>query len=167
MVAYSTRLFQLSMLNSSKESGSCLKVLRKDLYSALCSCICCRSAIPVQALLSIYQILLKGCRNVSDIRSGLSFRIYLRVYKVNGIAFYLLFEKLGFQRKDLKTVYFKTDTEYENYQDRDKNWKKRLKIYRYTHYMKIEFTSYNKKLGQVLATLANVKLGEIQTLDYP
>ena len=78
-----------------------------------------------------------------------------------------LFEKLGFQRKDLKTVYFKADTEYENYQDRDKNWKKRLKSYRYAQDMKIEFTSDNKKLGQVLATLANVKLGEIQTIDYP
>ena len=27
-----------------------------------------------------------------------------------------LFEKLGFQRKDLKTVYFNVDTEYESYQ---------------------------------------------------
>ena len=26
-----------------------------------------------------------------------------------------LFEKLGFQRKDLKTVYFNVDTEYESY----------------------------------------------------
>lgn len=36
-----------------------------------------------------------------------------------------LFEKLGFQRKDLKTVYFNVDTEYESYQDRDKSWKRR------------------------------------------
>ena len=35
-----------------------------------------------------------------------------------------LFEKLGFQRKDLKTVYFNVDTEYESYQDRDKSWKR-------------------------------------------
>ena len=32
-----------------------------------------------------------------------------------------LFENLGFQRKDLKTVYFNVDTEYESYQDRDKS----------------------------------------------
>ena len=38
-----------------------------------------------------------------------------------------LFEKLGFQRKELKTVYFNVDTEYESYQDRYKSWKRRFK----------------------------------------
>lgn len=46
-----------------------------------------------------------------------------------------LFEKLGFQRKDLKTVYFNVDTEYESYQDRDKSWKRRFKGYKYNHHM--------------------------------
>ena len=40
------------------------------------------------------------------------------------------------QRKDLKTVYFNVDTGCENYQDRDKNWKKRRKGYEYNHRMK-------------------------------
>lgn len=59
-----------------------------------------------------------------------------------------LFEKLGFQRKDLKTVYFNVDTEYESYQDRDKSWKRRFKGYKYNHHMKIEFAADNKRLGQ-------------------
>ena len=66
-----------------------------------------------------------------------------------------LFEKLGFQRKDLKTVYFNVDTEYESYQDRDKSWKRRFEGYKYIHHMKIEFASDNKKLGQVLYALAH------------
>ena len=40
------------------------------------------------------------------------------------------------QRKDLKTVYFNVDTGCKNYQDRDKNWKKRRKGYEYNHRMK-------------------------------
>ena len=69
-----------------------------------------------------------------------------------------LFEKLGFQRKDLKTVYFNVDTEYESYQDRDKSWKRRFEGYKYIHHMKIEFASDNKKLGQVLYALAHSSL---------
>ena len=69
-----------------------------------------------------------------------------------------LFEKLGFQRKDLKTVYFNVDTEYESYQDRDKSWKRRFKGYKYSHRMKIEFEADNKRLGQVLYSLAHSSL---------
>ena len=58
-----------------------------------------------------------------------------------------LFEKLGFQRKDLKTVYFNVDTEYESYQDRDKSWKRRFKGYKYNHHMKIEFGYYLHRTG--------------------
>ena len=39
------------------------------------------------------------------------------------------FEKLGFQRNDLKTISFNVDTEYESYQDRQKTWKRRFKGY--------------------------------------
>ena len=75
-----------------------------------------------------------------------------------------LFEKLGFQRKDLKTVYFNVDTEYESYQD--KHWKKRFKGYEYNHRMKIEFASDNKKLGQVLYALAHSSLKPEFSIEY-
>jgi len=77
-----------------------------------------------------------------------------------------LFEKLGFQRKDLKTVYFKVDTEYESYQDRDKSWKRRFKGYKYNHRMKIEFESDNKRLGQVLYALAHSPLKPEFSIEY-
>ena len=43
------------------------------------------------------------------------------------------FEKLGFERTDLKTLNFNVDTEYESYQDRDKSWKRRFMGYKYVH----------------------------------
>ena len=77
-----------------------------------------------------------------------------------------LFEKLGFQRKDLKTVYFNVDTEYESYQDRDKSWKRRFEGYKYIHHTKIEFASDNKKLGQVLYALAHSSLKPEFSIEY-
>lgn len=77
-----------------------------------------------------------------------------------------LFEKLGFQRKDLKTVYFNVDTEYESYQDRDKSWKRRFKGYKYNHHMKIEFAADNKRLGQVLYALAHSSLRPEFSIEY-
>ncbi len=77
-----------------------------------------------------------------------------------------LFEKLGFQRKDLKTVYFNVDTEYESYQNRDKSWKRRFEGYKYIHHMKIEFASDNKKLGQVLYALAHSSLKPEFSIEY-
>lgn len=50
-----------------------------------------------------------------------------------------LIEKMGYERKELKTLYFNIDTEYENYQARDKSWKRRFKGYKYVHRMKLEF----------------------------
>lgn len=77
-----------------------------------------------------------------------------------------MFEKLGFQRKDLKTVYFNVDTDYESYQGRDKSWKRRFKGYKYNHRMKIEFESNNKRLGQVLYALAHSSLKPEFSIEY-
>lgn len=44
-----------------------------------------------------------------------------------------IFEDLGFQKTDLKTLYFNVDTQYENYQAQDKSWKHRFKGYQFTH----------------------------------
>ena len=37
-----------------------------------------------------------------------------------------LVEQLGYERKELKTLYFNIDTEYESYQEKDKSWKRRF-----------------------------------------
>ena len=64
---------------------------------------------------------------------------------------------LGFTKEDIKTLYFNVDTEYENYQAKDKSWKRRFVGYKYTHRMKYEFASDNDQLGRVLGALANSK----------
>ena len=69
-----------------------------------------------------------------------------------------LVEKQGYERKELKTLYFNIDTEYESYQDRDKSWKRRFLGYKYVHRMKIEFPADNQRLGKMLYALAHCPL---------
>ncbi len=68
------------------------------------------------------------------------------------------FEKLGFQRKDLKTLSFEIDTKYENYQAKDKSWKQRFVGYEFKHRLKIEFDANNERLGKVLYALSKLSI---------
>lgn len=77
-----------------------------------------------------------------------------------------LFANLGFNKKDLKTIYFNVDTEYESYQAVDKSWKNRFKGYKYTHRMKIEFASDNRKLGQILYALSHCRVKPEFSIEY-
>lgn len=76
------------------------------------------------------------------------------------------FERLGFNRTDLKTINFNVDTEYENYQDKDKAWKRRFKGFKFVHAMKIEFDADNKRLGQVLYALAHAPVRPEFRINY-
>lgn len=66
-----------------------------------------------------------------------------------------VFEKLGFERKELKTTYFNVDTKYESYQAKDKSWKRRFEGYEFKHNLKIEFDADNEVLGRVLYALSH------------
>ena len=77
-----------------------------------------------------------------------------------------VFEKLGFDRKTLKTLYFNVDTEYESYQDRDKSWKRRFEGYKFIHRTKIEFEADNNLLGKVLYALAHCPIRPEFTIEY-
>lgn len=74
--------------------------------------------------------------------------------------------KLGFDKKDLKTLHFDVNTEYEGYEAKDHSWKQRLAGYRYTHRMKLEFPSDNERLGRVLTLLASCKGAPEFTIQY-
>ncbi len=63
------------------------------------------------------------------------------------------FEKLGFDRTDLKTTSFHINTCYENYQDIMKAWKKRFVGYEFRHGLKLEFDVDNERLGKILYAL--------------
>ncbi len=67
-----------------------------------------------------------------------------------------LLEPFGFGGKDMKTLSFSVEPEYESYQEKNV-WKNRLTGYRFRHVMKIEFDSDNERLGKILYALANAK----------
>ena len=76
------------------------------------------------------------------------------------------FEKLGFQRTDLKTLNFNVDTEYESYQDHQKTWKRRFLGYKFIHRLKIEFGADNKCLGHVLYALTHAPIKPEFRINY-
>lgn len=60
----------------------------------------------------------------------------------------------GFERSDLKTLYFDVDTEYESYWENDEH-KRKFIGYKFEHRLKLEFDSDNERLGKILYALAN------------
>lgn len=76
-----------------------------------------------------------------------------------------LMEPFGFNPSDLKTVHFSVDTETESYEEAG-TYKRRFIGYRFTHELKVEFDSDNKRLGKILYALANSPLGPEFHLSY-
>ena len=74
-------------------------------------------------------------------------------------------EPLGFSRADLKTLSFDVETVYESYKVKDE-WKRRFDGYKFTHVLKVEFESDNRRLGQILYMLANCCLQPEFRLSY-
>lgn len=72
----------------------------------------------------------------------------------------------GFNEKDLKTVNFNINTDYENYKDNNGNYKKRFLGYKYYQSMKLSFKLNDSKLTQVLTSLNTIKGNTEFYLDY-
>ena len=72
----------------------------------------------------------------------------------------------GFEKEEIKTLYFNVDTEYESYQAKDRSWKSRFLGYKYTHRMKIEFPADNERLGKVLGALGRCPGEPEFTIQY-
>ena len=65
------------------------------------------------------------------------------------------FALLGFDKGDLKTINFEVNTEYEQYQDKRNNSRKRRFVgYKAEHVLKIEFARDRNVLGKVLYVVA-------------
>ena len=73
---------------------------------------------------------------------------------------------LNFKKEDLKTLRYNVNTEYEEYQARDKSWKRRLEGYRYTHRMKLEFPKDNAMLGKLLGAISKITGEPEFSLEY-
>ena len=74
--------------------------------------------------------------------------------------------RFGFKRTDLKTTNFRIDTEYENYRDKNNDYKSRFVGYKFTHVMKVEFTSDNDRLGRILYALSNCRVSPDFRISY-
>ena len=74
-------------------------------------------------------------------------------------------EPFGFSRTDLKTLSFDVDAEYASYKVKDE-WKRRFDGYKFSHVLKVEFDSDNKRLGKILFALANCRLSPEFRLSY-
>lgn len=77
-----------------------------------------------------------------------------------------LFERLDFDRESVKTLYFNINAEYESYQAEDNSWQRRFKGYKFTHSIKIEFPSDNKRLGKVLYALGHSQVRPEFRIEY-
>ena len=75
----------------------------------------------------------------------------------------------GFERADLKTLNFNVETEYERYDERHgtrTEFKRRFAGYSFSHTLKVEFASDNKRLGKILFALANSPLNPELRISY-
>lgn len=77
-----------------------------------------------------------------------------------------VFEKLGFDRNSLKTLYFNISAEYESYQARDKSWQRRFEGYKFVHQTKIEFPADNTRLGKTLYALGHSVIRPEFRIEY-
>ena len=76
-----------------------------------------------------------------------------------------LLTAFGFQPKDLKTLDFSVDTEYESEQENGV-YRQRFAGYRFRHAMKLDFPSDDELLGRLLYALANCDLHPELSLSY-
>lgn len=77
-----------------------------------------------------------------------------------------ILKPFGFESTDVKTLEFDVNSEYESYQDRSNQWKRRFVGYKYEHILKIEFDSDNERLGKILYALANASVAPELRLSY-
>lgn len=77
-----------------------------------------------------------------------------------------IFYNLGFDTKDIKTLRFDVRTLYEEYQAKDKSWKKRFEGYGHRHCMKLEFPADDKRLGRILYLLGHSDVKPEFQIEY-
>ena len=71
----------------------------------------------------------------------------------------------GFDRKEIKTLSFSVDPEYEGYKQNGV-YKQKLIGYKYQHRLKVEFPSDNKLLGRILFALGMCRLHPEFRISY-
>ena len=73
---------------------------------------------------------------------------------------------IGFGEKDLKTTHFHIDTHYENYRDKNNDYKRRFVGYKCQHNLKLTFAYDTAHLSKVLTALAKTKMYPEMTIMF-
>ena len=74
--------------------------------------------------------------------------------------------KADLDPEDLKTVSVNIEPEYEEYQDKQNNWKRKFVGYKYHHYLAIRFPNDNAILGKVFDELAKCPVNVEFSIQY-
>ena len=110
------------------------------------------------------QILLK--LQLTEVEETYEKAIQTSAINVNEVKDIL--EKIGFDRKELRTSFFNVDSEYESYRDDRGNYKSEFVGYRYKQDLNYKFDIDNKLLGKVLYALSksncNAKINIVYTI---
>lgn len=77
-----------------------------------------------------------------------------------------MFEKLGFSRDEIKTLYFNVDAKFEIYQTKDKGWKRRFEGYEFTQRIKVQFPVDNLRMGKILYELGHCPFHPEFRIEY-
>lgn len=77
-----------------------------------------------------------------------------------------MFERLGFVKDEIKTLYFNVNAEFESYQTKDKSWKRRFEGYKFIHRIKVEFPVDNIRLGKILYELSHCPIRPEFCIEY-
>ncbi len=75
-------------------------------------------------------------------------------------------EEAGLERKSIKTTHFEVEMDYEGYYDKEHNYHRTFKGYRYVQSFRIEFGIDNKLLGKVLFNISHLPIDPEITIRY-
>lgn len=75
-------------------------------------------------------------------------------------------ERVGIDRKSLKTTHFDIDTHYESYRDEHNNYKSKFDGYEYNQSLTFDFDVDNKLLGKVLFILSKLPVHPEFRINY-
>lgn len=90
---------------------------------------------------------------INDIVKDYQKCLDLSVERTNDVK--ALFKGFGFTSEDIKTISFGVKEEYQQVRDENGNYKREFRGYVFRHTMMVQFDFDNKRLGEILKSLAS------------
>lgn len=95
-----------------------------------------------------------------------TYRDVVRASKRSADELRHIFEKIGFDGKELKTTNFEIESVFENEKNKKDEWKRVFKGYKYSHMLKIEFDLDQDLLGKILGCVAKCECHPEFVISY-